>query len=349
MSVAVVLWHKSFSGSGTQTPPSQPDHLLYLELSILSRSWRLRYPNGHDTTRSFADSILWGYEPQLAKRISCLRVEFPWLPGQNQGFATFAILWAKDEQLRIPSRFFAAVCALLFAFTTFNLIAQEPLPTGRMPSDASERMPFGVAVKASSLGAGVEVAAGIAKHWNVRVGGNFFNYNVSENNASDAIHLHTVDGHLDWFPWGGKFHIGPGLLYSLTDPVTAKIAVPGGNTFTLGSTDFVSSSVTPVTGNTSVRVHHLDPTFTAGLGNLLSRAAGKHWSIPFEFGVAYQGDPRIPLALQGTACTSGGACYDAATAPAVLGPLQQEIHKRENDARWFKFYPLVSIGLGYRF
>lgn len=251
--------------------------------------------------------------------------------------------------MRIESRFVSVVCIWVLAVTISPLHAQEPLPAGGMPNGPSERIPFGVGVKVSTLGVGVEVGAGLARNWNARIGGNFFTYNVSESNAANAIRLQTLEGHIDWFPWGGKFHIGPGVYYSITDPVKAKIAVPGGTTFTLSNTDFVSSPGDPVTGSAAVRVHHVDPAITAGFGNLLPRAAGKHWSVPFEFGVAYEGDPRVPLALQGTACVQSGICYNAATDPAVLVPLQQEVHRRENDARWFRFYPLVSLGVGYRF
>jgi hypothetical protein len=219
-----------------------------------------------------------------------------------------------------------------------------------MPDEPSGGVPFAVGAKVSTLGPGLEVGVGLTKRVNLRVGGNFFNYSTDAyTNAINYVTLHNVEGHIDWFPFGGKFHLGPGVVYFVSDLGHAKLAVPPNHTFNLGTTTFVSSPANPVTGTGGVHVNHVAPSFTAGFGNLLPRAAGKHWSVPFEFGVAYEGDPKLLLGLQGTACDLNGLCYDAATDPHVLGPLQQEIHKREDRVRWFRLYPLLSIGVGYRF
>jgi hypothetical protein len=246
----------------------------------------------------------------------------------------------------------AAVCAFLFAFT-LQIFAQEPLPTARMPEESTSH-PFGVGLKVSSLGAGIEIGAGITQSLNLRVGGDFFDYSVD--NTRDGVtyngnvRLHSLEAHVDWFPWKGNFHVGPGVLYHLTQPLDANLQIPGGTLFTLNATDFVSSPNDPVSGAAALRVHHIAPEVTVGWGDLLPRGEGKHWSIPFEIGAAFQGNPQILLGLQGTACSPhGGPCYDAATNPVVLTPLSQEIKKRQNDISWFKIYPLISIGVGYRF
>jgi len=213
---------------------------------------------------------------------------------------------------------------------------------------------YGAGIKFSSLGAGVEFASSVTQSINVRMGGNFFNYPI-DNTRDDVtykgnVRLHSVEAHIDWFPTHGNFHVGPGVLYYLSSPFNANLSIPGGTEFSLNTTDFVSSPNNPITGAASMHVHRIAPEITVGWGNLLPRGEGKHWSIPFEIGAAYQGDPRIQIGLQGTACApKGGACYDAATDPAVLTPLAQEVKHRENDVSWFRFYPIISIGVGYRF
>jgi hypothetical protein len=245
------------------------------------------------------------------------------------------------------------LCALLFA-STLQLFAQEPLPTARMPEESTSSHPFGVGLKISSLGPGVEVGAGITQSVNLRVGASFFNYNIDDSRDGVTYNgdfkLHTLEAHLDWFPFKGNFHVGPGVLYYLNQPLSANLNIPGGTLFTLDTTDFISSPNDPVSGAASLHVHHIAPEVTLGWGNLLPRAEGKHWSIPFEIGAAFHGDPKVFLGLQGTACAPrNGPCYNAATDPAVLTPLSAEIKKRQNDISWFRFYPIVSIGVGYRF
>lgn len=251
---------------------------------------------------------------------------------------------------------------LRFRLTLFTLTivaslplqAQQPLPAGRMPGESSSlSMPVGAEVQVSTLGPGIEVGTGLSQHLNLRVGGNFFNYNLTSTrdsvNYSGDVRLHTTDAHLDWFPFGGNFHIGPGLLYYFAQPLSAKLAVPGGTSFSLGNANFISSTANPVTGAAGIHLHRMAPAITAGVGNLVARRAGKHWSFPFEVGAAFQGQPKILLGLQGTACIPHSGCYNAATDPHVLGPLQQEIQKRESDISWFKVYPMISMGVGYRF
>ncbi len=252
--------------------------------------------------------------------------------------------------MRKDIRLSALLCSLLLAALAPYLQAQEPTPAGRMPDGPSGGVPVAIGAKISTLGPGLEIGVGLTKRVNLRVGGSYFNYDTdAEAHAVNYIRLHSLEAHVDWFPFGGKFHVGPGILYYLTDLDRAKVSVVPGQSFSLGGTAFYSSYANPVTGSASTHVNHIAPAVTAGFGNLLPRKAGKHWSVPFEFGFAYQGAPKLLMGLQGTACDINGFCYDAATDPHVLGPLQQEIRKRESDVSWLRFYPIVSIGVGYRF
>ena len=255
--------------------------------------------------------------------------------------------------MRKDPRCLAVVCVLFIALSTIYGPAQEPIPTAKMPSN-SESLSFAVGAKISSLGGGVEVGTSLTERLNLRVGGNFFNYTTDSTrdsvNYQGRVRLHTLEGHLDFFPFHGSFHISPGVLWYYSTPLSASLAAPGGNKFSLGNTDFISDPADPVTGSASFHNHRVAPSVTVGFGNLLPRAAGAHWSFPFEIGAAFHGDPTINIGLRGTACVPGGGpCYIAATDPNVLGPLKQEIQRRQNDISWFKFYPIISMGVGYRF
>ena len=222
-----------------------------------------------------------------------------------------------------------------------------------MPSNEGGPSPFAIGLKASSTGLGGEVGVQLTHKVNFRAGATFFRYHDTE--SSDGVYYHEtvrlemIDGHVDWFPWAGNFHVSPGVLYYYRLPLSATIAIPGGTSFSLDNANFTSSPTDPVTGNALLHTNRISPSITIGWGNILPRIEGKHWSFPFEIGAAFHGDPAVRFDLRGTACVEGGSCVNAATDPALLDPLRREEQHRTNDISWFKFYPIVSMGVGYRF
>ena len=89
---------------------------------------------------------------------------------------------------------------------------------------------------------------------------------------------------------------------------------------------------------------------TIGWGNLVSRKEGKHFSVPFELGVAFQGSPKASLALAGSVCDPTGLnCRSVTSDPTVQSNIVSEQYKINNSMSLFKAYPIISIGLGYKF
>lgn len=212
---------------------------------------------------------------------------------------------------------------------------------------------MGLGVKVSTLGVGVEVAARITHRANVRAGFNVLGY--SRNFNKDGIgydgHLSfkTVEGHFDLFPWAGKFHVGPGILAYLGDPITARAAIRAGQSFTLGGTTFFSDTTTPTNGSGKIDFNRAAPTVTFGRGNLVPRSYG-HFSVPVEFGVAFQGSPQATLHLVGNVCAFPGTdCRSVASDPTVQSHILSEQNKLNNSMSFFKVYPIVSLGFGYSF
>src|SRR5262249_44832367 len=146
-----------------------------------------------------------------------------------------------------------------------------------------------------------------------------------------------------------SFHLSPGLLVYNGNKVTANAAVAGGQSFDLNDTTYTSDPTNSITGKGKIDFKKVAPIFTIGWGSLLPRN-GRHWSIPFEIGAAYQQAPRVALNLAGGVCDSTGLnCVDAGSDPTFQSNVQSEQIKINNDVAPFKFYPLISIGFGYRF
>jgi hypothetical protein len=211
-----------------------------------------------------------------------------------------------------------------------------------------------VGVKVSMLGAGFEVAARLTQRTNLRGGFNMISYSRTFNKDGIAyagtLGFKTVEAHYDIFPFAGRFHVSPGVLAYLGDPITAKASVPGGQSFSLGGTTFVSDSTVPVTGNGKINFNKAAPMITFGWGNLVSRRENSHFAVPFEIGVAYQGSPKASLSLAGNVCASPGVnCSSVASDSNVQSQILSEQTKLNSSMSFFKLYPIIAIGFGYRF
>jgi len=211
---------------------------------------------------------------------------------------------------------------------------------------------FGVTVGVSSLGAGAEVGVSVARKVNIRGGFNAFSY--SRGFHKDGItyngdlKLRSGSVLLDWFPFRGGFHLSPGALVYNSNGAKANANVPGGLTFTLGGTTYQSDTTDPVTGKGNLNFTKAAPMVLFGWGNLVPRH--KHFVFKIETGVVFQGSARASLALAGTACQpGGGSCVNAATDPTVQSSVQAEQVKLNNTLSPFKYYPVISMGTGYRF
>jgi hypothetical protein len=213
---------------------------------------------------------------------------------------------------------------------------------------------FAAGVKVSTLGAGAEAAVRLTHRTNVRAGFNMIDYSRGFNKDGVAyngqLSFKTLEAHYDIFPWAKSFHVSPGVLVYAGDPITATAAVPANQTFTLGGVNYSSDPANPVTGRGKIDFNRAAPMITAGWGNLISRQEGKHFSVPVELGVAFQGSPRASLGLAGSVCDSTGFnCRAIASDPTVQANVVSEQGKIDNSMSFFKAYPIISVGLGYKF
>ncbi|HLW84959.1 MAG TPA: hypothetical protein VKR60_07050 [Candidatus Sulfotelmatobacter sp.] len=264
----------------------------------------------------------------------------------------------------------SVVAGLFFALTSFTYgqtlasgpaapsssATAAPVPASPSPSTASSGRSeniVGIGVKGSLLGGGVEVAARVTHRTNVRAGFNMFTYSRDFHKDSISyagqLQFKTVEAHYDFFPFAGKFHVSPGVLAYIGDPITANAAVPGGQSFSLGGTTYYSDTATPVTGSGKIDFNRAAPMATFGWGNLVPRNHG-HFSVPVELGVAFQGSPKATLNLAGNVCTAPGVgCRPVATDATVQANILSEQTKVNNSMSVFKAYPIISVGFGYSF
>ena len=218
----------------------------------------------------------------------------------------------------------------------------------------------------SPLGIQLQTATNLSSHFNLRAAGNFFNYSTTFNSngisAAGQLSMSSAGLSLDVYPFHSGFHVSPGLLIRNQNQVTATASVPAGSSFTLDGTTYYSANAnattgaTPITGSGILGLNTNNPAFTmtAGWGNIAH--GDGHWSVPFEAGVAFIGDPSVKVNLGGWACYDQAQteCADISSSANPIGAqvqsnLAAQVAKWTTDLSPLRTYPIVSVGLAYSF
>ncbi len=232
-----------------------------------------------------------------------------------------------------------------------NARSEAAEPTSKRPGQHRSSK-VGIGVKVSTLGAGIEAALPVFAKVNLRGGINIFQYDRTFTqdgiHYTGQLHFRSGEAHFDWYPFGG-FHVSPGVMFYNGNQLTANASVPGGQNFTLSGTTYKSDPAMPVGGTGKLDFVKVSPTIMLGVGNLIPRS-GRHYSFLFEVGGAYQGSARVGLNFTGNVCdpTTGLACISV-NDPTVQANVQAQQQKIRNDINPYRFFPVVSLGVGFNF
>jgi len=211
----------------------------------------------------------------------------------------------------------------------------------------------GVAVTAGSLGIGIQAAVRVHSKVNVRGGFNFFSLSHDFVNTDDNItyagelKLRSFNAMLDYFPFGGGFHISPMIQLSNSSNVGLSSVIAGGKTFDIDDVTYQSSSSNPVKAAGEVTLKGGRPGVLIGWGNI---AGHRRVTVPVEFGVIFASAPVGTLSFTGTACQPNGQnCKDMATDATIQSHVKAAQADLNDTIKPLRFYPVLSLGLSFRF
>ena len=205
----------------------------------------------------------------------------------------------------------------------------------------------------SPLGTGAEIATNVNPHLDVRAVGHYTNFNYSFPQSGFNIALNIDFGntgaYADYYPFHKAFRISAGYLYYNTDRVRADIKAGPGATFTINNIDWHSDNADPVTGTGRLILGGTGPLLTAGYGHIVSRTQ-KHFSFPFEAGVAFIDTPKAELLIAGEICTPQGVhCEPASSYPGFASNLTAQVADWNKHLAPLHIYPLIEGGVAYTF
>lgn len=214
---------------------------------------------------------------------------------------------------------------------------------------------LGVATQIGLTGPGFDLATPLSRRLNLRAGLNSFSFsaNFHEQGANVAIGLRLLSAHaaLDWFPFNGRFRVSPLLVFANNNRVLATATIPSGSTITLNGQDYSSSSTDPLRGYGRIGFRKLAPGLSIGFGNMLPRKRSR-FSIPFELGFYYVGQPTLQVGFAGSACDpslpANIGCQSVTVDPTFQKNLNAFIARNNHNLRYASFFPILSIGFAYR-
>jgi hypothetical protein len=191
----------------------------------------------------------------------------------------------------------------------------------------------------STLGLGGEVGWGLGRHLAVRVGAYAYNYTADTERAGlyyDAeLELGSAGAYLDWHPFGSTFRISAGWLFN--DNALTATARPGKDgSFWIGGGSFTEAEVGKLTGEGRFR----SSAPFLGIGWRLGARDGRSVALSFDAGVVFQGALDMKLRSQ------GGSLSDDPDFRAALAVEESELQAEVDD---YELFPVVTLGLGYRF
>lgn len=193
-----------------------------------------------------------------------------------------------------------------------------------------------VAVRAGTPGLGVELTTRLTRNVNVRLGLNTFKAGYSRVQSDiryDAtLSLRSGVGLLDWHPTGGAFRLTSGVVY---DKNLVRGVGQSSEGYSIGDTTYLPSDIGTLT--VEIPVKKVVPYAGLGLGNAVGR--GRRLSFAFDLGVVFQGSPRATLSATGPLGGTPGFREDA----------EAELRDINDDIARFKYFPVLSIGIGFQF
>jgi hypothetical protein len=192
---------------------------------------------------------------------------------------------------------------------------------------------YAVALKASTYGINLEGIRSFGPEYNARLGVAFFSYTIDGGGGSDEDFTYSGDLKLssisvlgDWFPFTGTtFRVTAGAFINLNK---ANLVLTPTETYTIGGTSYSPSDLGTLTAD--IKFNKIAPYLGIGFGNPVAGAPG--FDFTFDIGAMYHGAPAATMNAQG-----------------LLEPTASQASKLEDNLSWFRFYPVVSFGLSYKF
>lgn len=192
---------------------------------------------------------------------------------------------------------------------------------------------WATSLKISTLGGNVEVYRSFGDQFNAHLGFNYFSLEQEMTGEEDfdatfSVGLMSISALGDYFPFSASsFRITGGLIFNL-NKIDATLTP--NEEYEVGGDVYTPEDLGNL--NASISFNAVAPYLGLGFGNPTGGDSGLGFT--FDIGTMYQGGSIVDL-----------------TATGLLGPSAEEDQEQqfEDNLAWFKWYPIISLGLTYKF
>ena len=191
-----------------------------------------------------------------------------------------------------------------------------------------------IEVKGGTLGLGGEINYALNPMFTLGLGLNTFTQNLSQTSSDIGydveFKLQTFALLGNYHPFEGVFRLTGGLMFNGNK--LSMTANPVGN-YDIGGTSYTPAQVGTL--KATVDFNPIAPYLGLGWG----KSAGSGFGVTFDIGILFQGAPKFDMNVSGA----------IANDPTFMANLKKEEANAADDMKGFTAYPVMSLGLNYRF
>lgn len=201
---------------------------------------------------------------------------------------------------------------------------------------ALARTPFALGARIGTLGYGLEASVRLGQPVHLR--GMAHTYSYEDTDTTEGIRyeaeldLQTIGVVVDWYAFGGGFHLTGGLFVN-DNEITGDGRPDADDTYEIGEGIYTAEEVGQL--RAEVAFDEVSPYLGIGWGQPFRDA---RWTFRAELGALLQGSPETSL-----------TSTREDEVPGLSADLERERREFEEDAEEYDFWPVLSLGVTYRF
>ncbi|MBU0688926.1 MAG: hypothetical protein KJ850_02800 [Gammaproteobacteria bacterium] len=223
----------------------------------------------------------------------------------------------------------------MFKRTALTVLVLAALPMQAYAADGMFRLDAHV----STLGGGLEIGAPLSERYTARVGFNSFkasgNTDSGGLNYTGDLKLSSISALVDWRPWSGVTHLTAGVIFN-SNKLELNATATTGTVYSINGFDYTAATGDAI--NTTVDFNKVSPYLGIGWSGQPKKQG---FSFSSDIGILFQGSPKATVTATGAWTGTGGK-----TVTDLVVDAQNQLN---SDLSNFKFYPVLSIGVGYTF
>lgn len=210
--------------------------------------------------------------------------------------------------------------------------------TGTTPgSGLADTGELAIGIGPGTLGIGADATVGISSRFNTRLGVNAFTFDLKTTQSDIGydldVRLLSFPILLDWHPFPRSgFRLSTGLVINKNRAGLHALSQAG---YDIGGTRYTAAEVGRLSGRLDFDT--FAPYFGLGWGNALGKS--RRWTLFCDLGMVFQGQGDVSLKASGP----------AAADPTFRSDLDRERRDLEDELNDYRYYPVISAGLSYKF